>query len=390
MGDRRPLVVAGASAAGLTVAEGLRAEGYEGPIVLIGDEPHAPYDRPPLSKQGLTEGTPPNVFLAGRDDLDELGVELLTGRACTGLDVTGRRVFMTEGSVDFDHLVIATGVRPRRFPAGHELRGVHTLRSLADATALRESLGRARRVVVVGGGFLGAEVATAARTLRLEVTWLFPEPTPMGEVLGPELGSMFEARHRAAGVDVHTQVAVRAIVGENGVVTGVEDETGVTWPADVVVVCIGSIPNVEWLCNSGLGLTDGVDCDAFGGAADRIHAAGDVASWMHPLLGRPVRFEHRMNATEQGRVVAHNIVHGPRRTLDAPPYFWTDQYDARLQVYGFPAGATEFEVTEGAVAEGRFAGCWRLHGRPVAVGGMGLPRAVRELRSLLAAAATTA
>jgi len=378
------VVVVGAAAAGLTTVEGLRRAGYGGRIVLVGDEPHLPYDRPPLSKQQLTSGRGDSVELRDATALVELEVELELGRRAVGLDTGAREVHLANGrAIAFDQLVIATGVRARKLAQGHDLAGVHTLRTLDDASRIRDALQEEPRVVVVGGGFLGAEVAASARTLGLDVTWLFPEAAPMAEVLGSDVGNLFAARHRDEGVAVASGVMVDRLSGQAGSVVAVEARDGSSYPADLVVVCVGAVPNTEWLDTSGLGLSNGVDCDEYCRAGTGIYAAGDVASWLHPVVGKRVRVEHRTNASEQAHVVAHNIVHGPQRVFAPIPYFWTDQYDTRLQVYGFPGSADEFKVIEGSIAELKFAGSWLSHGEVVAVGGMGLPRAVRELRSQL-------
>jgi NADPH-dependent 2,4-dienoyl-CoA reductase/sulfur reductase-like enzyme len=378
-------VVVGASAAGLTTVEGLRGAGFDGRIVLIGDEAHLPYDRPPLSKKQLTEAPGAPVHLRDRAGILELDVELELGCRAVTLDRGSREVHLADGrAIAFDDLVIATGVRPRELHQGHDLGGVHTLRTLDDASRIRTALREDPRVVVVGGGFLGAEVASSVRSLGLDVTWLFPEEEPMADVLGPEVGGVFAARHRNEGVVIESGVMVDRLTGSSGEVTAVECKDGSAYLADLVVVCIGSMPNTEWLDSSGLRLTNGVDCDQFCRAGAGIHAAGDVASWIHPATGKRVRVEHRMNASEQAQLVAHNIASGSQRAFAPIPYFWTDQYDARLQVYGFPGLSDSFTVTEGTMAERKFAGVWTSRGDVVAVGGVGLPRAVRDLRSKLA------
>jgi 3-phenylpropionate/trans-cinnamate dioxygenase ferredoxin reductase subunit len=384
MGENLPVVVVGASAAGLTAVESLRSEGFSGRILLMGEEDHLPYDRPPLSKQHLTAESPEVVSLSRASTLSELEIELQLGSPASSLEVQARRVVLDDGRhVEFDQLIIATGVRPRELRQGHELGGVHTLRRLEHAAAIRAAFERRPRVVVVGGGFLGAEVAASARTLDLDVTWLFPEEEPMSEVLGQQVGGVFADRHRDAGVTIESGILVERLTGSGGVVTAVECKDGSTYQADLVVVCIGSVPNVAWLDSSGLSLSNGVDCDSYCRAAEGIYAAGDVASWLHPGSGQRVRVEHRMNATEQARVVAHNVVHGAEQAFAPVPYFWTDQYDARLQVFGFPGGADGFNVVEGGLAERKFAGTWTSAGEVVAIGGIGLPRAVRGLRPLL-------
>ncbi|GAA1515463.1 NAD(P)/FAD-dependent oxidoreductase [Nocardioides humi] len=377
-------VVVGASAAGLSTVEALRRAGHVGRVVLVGEEPHLPYDRPPLSKRHLVDDVPAAVLLRESVAYADLDVELRLGARARAVDLAEHRVDLEPGpSLTYDQLVIATGVRPRLLRQGHELAGVHVLRTLDDAERIRRALHDRPRVAVVGGGFLGAELVSSARTLGLAVTWLFPESAPMTEVLGPEVGGALGAHHVAEGVELRNGVLVDRLDGVDGRVAAAVDREGNSYPADVVLVCIGSLPNTEWLAGSGLELSNGVDCDEHCLAADDVYAAGDVASWLHPDRGARVRVEHRLNASEQALVVAHNLVHGPERVFAPVPYFWSDQYSLRLQAYGFPALADGFTVTEGGLAERRFAGVWTAAGEVVAVGGIGSPRAVRELRSHL-------
>ena len=378
------MVVVGASAAGLTTVEGLRHAGFDGRLILIGDEPHLPYDRPPLSKQHLTSDDGRPVQLRDSAALKELGLDLELGCRAVALDRSSRVVELADGrAISFDTLVIATGVRARRLRDGHDLRGVHTLRTLDDADRIRAALRSGPRVAVVGGGFLGAELAASARGLGLHVTWLFPEAAPMAGVLGSEISAHYTARHRDEGVVIKPGVLVECLISASGAVVGVRGQDGSVYAADLVLVCIGSVPNTEWLDGSGLPATNGVDCDQFCQAAPGIFAAGDVASWPHPFTGTRVRVEHRLNASEQALLVADTIVHGPRRVFAPVPYFWTDQYGSRLQVYGFPGLADTFTATEGGTDDEKFAGIWTTDGQIVAVGGLGLPRAVRELRAKL-------
>ncbi|RLU83652.1 FAD-dependent oxidoreductase [Streptomyces griseocarneus] len=379
----RRIVVVGASAAGLTAAETLRRRGYDGTLTLIGDEPRPPYDRPPLSKQILT-GTwePGRASLRTPQHLEHLAVDLRLGRPATALDVPGRRVQLADGErIGFDGLIVATGVVPRRLP-GSGLTGVHVLRTLDDALALRTALLAGPRVVVVGAGFLGTEVAAAARTLGLEVTLAEPEPVPVRRPFGDRVGGLVAELHRAHGTRLRCGVPVRRLRGTDGRVTGVELGDGTTLPADVVVLAVGSRPATGWLAGSGLRLGDGVECDARCRAAPGIHAAGDVASWHNPRFGTRMRLEHRMNATEQAMAAAGNLL-GDATPFAPVPYFWTDQYDTRIQAYGvFPPDAHP-RVVHGDPSDGRFTAAYGHHGVVTGVLGWNAPRELRTLRALV-------
>jgi 3-phenylpropionate/trans-cinnamate dioxygenase ferredoxin reductase subunit len=374
------VVVVGASAAGLTAAEALRREGFTGRLTIVGEERHAPYDRPPLSKQVLSGAwEPAKVALRREDALAGLDAEWLLGKSATGLDVEAGKVTLDDGQVlGYDGLVIATGVTPRALPQGHELAGVHLLRTLDDALALREGLLAARSVVVVGAGFLGAEAAAVAREMGLAVTLVDPLAAPMIRQLGPRLGALLAELHGRHGVDVRTGTGVTGLNGVEGRLTGVELDDGSTLAADLVLVAIGSVPAVGWLAGSGLSLGNGVDCDELCRAAPGVVAAGDVASWPHPELGR-VRVEHRMNATEQGTAAAKTLL-GAGAEFRPVPYFWTDQYDVKIQAYGLPSQEAEFEVVAGDPADGRFAALYGVDGRVTAALSWNMPKEARGLR----------
>ncbi|MFR9673710.1 NAD(P)/FAD-dependent oxidoreductase [Streptomyces sp. TR06-5] len=377
------IVVVGASAAGLTTAESLRRRGHDGPLTLIGAEPHLPYDRPPLSKKVLTgEWAPERATLRGREHLLGLDVDLRLGQVARSLDTVRRRVRLESGDeVPYDRLVVATGVRPRRRP-GSDLAGVHVLRTLDDALALRDELAAGPRVVVMGAGFLGTEVAAAARAYGLEVTLVDPAPVPLHRPFGERVGRLVASLHRRHGVRVRCGAGVAGLRGSRGRVEGVELSDGTVLPAEVVVQAVGSAPAVEWLRGSGLRLGDGVECDERCRAAAAVHAVGDVASWFHPGFGLRLRTEHRMNATEQAMSAAGDIL-GDSRPFAPVPFFWTDQYDVRIQAYGiFPPGAG-FRLLGGDPADGRFTAAYDRRGRTVGVLGWNAPREVRRLRNLV-------
>lgn len=375
----RRVVVVGASAAGLTAAETLRRKGYDGPLTLIGEEPHAPYDRPPLSKQVLA-GTwePARTALRRPDDYTRLGLDLRTGRRATALD-PGRRTVRLDGGEDvaYDALVIATGVTPRRLPTGHDLEGVHVLRTLDDALRLREHLRRGPRLAVVGGGFTGAEVAATARTLGLHTTLVCPGPAPLAERLGPGIGRLVAGVHTDHGVRLRTGVRVTSLAGSHGHVTGVNLADGSHVAADAVVVAVGSVPATDWLRTSGLDIADGVRCDAYCRAAPGIYAAGDVARRPDPRLGTPVRVEHRTNAADQAVVAARNLL-GAREPYTPLPYFWTDQFDTRIQAYGTCAPGAEIRVVHGSPAQRAFVALYSENGRVTGALGWNSPRQLRS------------
>ena len=378
------IVVVGASAAGLTAAETLRRRGYDGELTLIGDEqPHPPYDRPPLSKQVLA-GTwePERAFLRRHEELARLGAGLQLGRAATALDLTSRQVRLDDGdNIGFDAMIIATGVTPRRLP-GSDLAGVFVLRTLDDALALRTALLAGPRVVVVGGGFLGTEVAAAARGMGLEVTVAEPQPVPV-RALGDPIGALVAALHHDYGTRMRCGVPVRRLHNAGGRVTGVELADGTMLAAEVVVLAVGAAPATRWLAGSGLPLGNGIECDSCCRAAPGIFAAGDVASWYNPRFGTQMRLEHRMNATEQAIAAAGNLL-GDHRPFAPVPYFWTDQYDTRIQAYGiFPADA-ELKVLSGDPADLRFVVAYGRHGAVAGLLGWNAARELRELRPLVA------
>jgi 3-phenylpropionate/trans-cinnamate dioxygenase ferredoxin reductase component len=377
------IVIVGAGAAGLTTAEALRNRGYDGTLTLIGDEQHLPYDRPPLSKQILA-GTwePDRIALRGNDALAKLDADLLLGHPALGLDMATRQVLLAGGDrMDFDGLVIATGVTPRSLP-GTDLAGIHLLRTLDDALSLRAHLRDRPAVVVVGAGFLGAEVAAVARGMSLDVTLIDPQPVPMYRQFGPRIGELVGQLHTDHGVSLRCRIGVHRFLGAAGRVTGVELTDGSTLDAELVVVAVGASPALDWLADSGLPQRDGIECDTHCQAAPGIYAAGDIASWHNNHFDTRMRLEHRMNATEQGMAVAGNLL-GADRPFAPVPYFWTDQYDARIQAYGiFPADA-DITVLHGQTASRKFVAGYGQQGKMVGILGWNSPRELRKLRQLV-------
>ncbi|MFG2939574.1 NAD(P)/FAD-dependent oxidoreductase [Streptomyces sp. NPDC048282] len=375
----RRLVVVGASAAGLAVVEEVRRRGFTGEVVLIGDEPGLPYDRPPLSKQLLAgEWDTERLLLRPSEQWEALDVTHLPGTAAVRLDTGSRRVHLTDRTwQQYDALVIATGARavhPASLGAG--LAGVQVLRDLPDALRLRGALAQGGRLVVVGAGFVGAEAAAVARGLGVPVTMVDPLPLPMVGVLGEEMARLLARRHEDAGVDLRCGVGVTEVLADGGRATGVALTEGGVVDAATVLVAVGARPAVSWLADSGVPLgererdgVEGVLCDEHGQAADGIWAAGDVAAWRDPVSGRHRRSEHRLAAAEEGRAVAAALL-GAEPTLPALPYFWSDQYDLKLQSYGTTGRDMAFTVVEGSLPEGRFIGLYGHRGPD------GLPRTV--------------
>jgi NADPH-dependent 2,4-dienoyl-CoA reductase/sulfur reductase-like enzyme len=352
------VVVVGSSVAGVRCVQALRSEGHTGPVVLVGEEPELPYDKPPLSKQFLA-GTwdAGRVGLLSAERAAELGVELRLGSAAERLDVAGRRLHLADGTaLEWDAVVLATGAAARPSPWRTD-SGVHVLRTLADARALHVALQDDAPVVVVGGGFIGAEVAATAHALGREVTVVDPLPTPIGRVVGAEVGEHFTALHHRHGVQTRFGVGVESVSGVAGELT-VTLTDGTSLAAGTVVVGIGATPNDGWLATSGLLVENGVTCDEFCRAvhAPDVYVVGDLARWYHPGHEEHVRVEHWTNAVDSAVVAAHNIVHPDDLRAHAPvEYVWSDQYDWKVQIVGRPATATRHELVgswDGASARG--------------------------------------
>lgn len=371
------VVVVGASVAGVTAVETLRRQGFDGSITLVGEESHLPYDRPPLSKQVLSGAWGADrIVLRDHAALDRLGVDIRLGLRASGLDLENRVVRLGDGGrVAYDGLIIATGVTSRLLPFGHGLPGVHVLRTVDDAIALRSQMVPGRRLVVIGAGFIGCEVAATARKIGLEVCIVAPA-SPMLRKLGPEIAEHAARLHRDHGVDVRCGVSVSGFTGALKV-TGVELTTGEIVPADLVLVAIGSRPSTDWLNDSGLKLDNGVVCDALCRAAPGVYAAGDVATWWNDKIGGYVRVEHRTNATEQAIAAASNLL-GADTPFVGVPYFWSDQYDKRIQGYGsFPPDA-EIVIAHGDPYEGRFVARYVQDNRITGVLAWNMPKELRK------------
>jgi 3-phenylpropionate/trans-cinnamate dioxygenase ferredoxin reductase component len=389
---QRRAVVVGASLGGLRAAESLRQGGYDGVLTIIGAERHLPYDRPPLSKQILTGKAGPDD-LALRLDAD-LDAEWQLGIEATGLDLDRRLVQVAAGDdVPYDVLVIATGAHPRTLLGAAPGPGVHYLRTLEDAIALRDDLGVASRAVVVGAGFIGLEVAASARTLGIDVTVVEALPVPLERAVGARMGAVLADLHRRHQVDVRLGVGVAGLVGTDRV-EGVRLADGGVVPAEVVVVGVGVAPATAWLDRSGVDLSDGVLCDdrlrvlVDGLPRPDVVAVGDVTRWRHPGYGRSVRVEHWTNAAEQGEAAARTLLEGAGAPPFAPtPYFWSDQFGVKIQFVGETLAGDEVAVIEGDPAEDRFVAAYGREGRLVAALGVRRPARVLALQALIGAGA---
>jgi NADPH-dependent 2,4-dienoyl-CoA reductase/sulfur reductase-like enzyme len=366
------VVVVGGGVAGTRAAETLRQEGFDGDLTIVGAERHAPYHRPPLSKKLLTG----KVHRAGVDMAPQFDMQarVLRGASALKLDTASRTLFVRDDGEDmalaFDGLVIASGASPRDWPGGTGLDGVLMLRTVDDCLAIRERLNSAAHVVVVGGGFIGAEVAASCRSIGLHVTLIQRASSPLLTALGDELAQRWAELHRRHGVDLRTGVGVEQFVGD-GRVKAVALSDGSHVRADVVVIGLGVTPATDWLAGSGIRVDDGVICDATGAVdgATGIVAAGDVARWWHPLYERHLRIEHWDRAARQGAAAARTLLAGPGRAqpYDDIPYFWSDQYDVKLQMLGVPTDYDALEIIEGDRGSWQFVAAYGRDGRTVAV-----------------------
>jgi NADPH-dependent 2,4-dienoyl-CoA reductase/sulfur reductase-like enzyme len=379
------VVVVGGGLVAATLTRELRRLGHAGPVTVVSDESHPPYDRPPLSKQVLA-GTVSleETHLLKPAEIDELDVTLRLGAAATGLDSTARVVVLADGDrLPYDRLVVATGSRARRLPAVPELPGVHYLRSLADAAAIAGALPSVSRLVVIGAGFIGLEVAAVARSRGIDVTVVETAARPLTRVLGSEAGSVVTDLHEARGVVVRCSATVTEVQGDPGV-EGVRLDDGEFLPADLLLVGVGAVPNTEWLAGSGIEVDDGVVCDERGRTSHPdVFAAGDVSRWRNVLTGAHVRVEQWQSALEQAMVVADALTGGDR-VWDSVPYFWSDQYEKKLQFCGFAGPVSELRETgRGPVVlfGQEEAGATRL----VGVLTVGNPKALAQGRRLVAA-----
>jgi NADPH-dependent 2,4-dienoyl-CoA reductase/sulfur reductase-like enzyme len=398
------IVVVGASLAGLRACETLRQEGFTARITLVGAEAEIPYDRPPLSKKVLAgEWEVDRIRLRKAEEFDSLDLHLRLGVRATALDTATRTLTLADdSSLHFDGLVIATGAAPRRLPGQPELEGVVELRTLDDSVELRDLIADGTaRVTVIGAGFIGLEAAATARARGCEVTVLEGAPSPLIRGLGVAMGAAVAGVHGRNGIDLRCDVQVASIEGADGRVTGVRLSDDTVVPSDVVLVGVGVAPATQWLETSGLVLRDGIVCDATLRVTDQhgpvpgVYAAGDCARWPNGAFAgfddEEMRVEHWTNAAEQGAAAAKNLLAEAGGDVGEPfvsvPFFWSDQFDSRIQFVGRAHGDDEVHVFAGTT-EGAFAALYGYQGRLRGVLGVSMPRMVMPFRALLAAGAT--
>jgi len=385
------IVIIGGGLAAARTAEQLRKSEYDGPVVIVSDEVHLPYDRPPLSKEVLQDHlkSHDDVALKPSEFYTDNDITLRLGSAAQSVDTAAQTVTLADGTeLSYDELVIATGLVPKRIPSIPELAGVWVLRSLDDALALREHAASARRAVIVGAGFIGCETAASLRKLGVDVVLVEPQPAPLASVLGEQVGQLVARLHRAEGVDVRTGTGVAGVRGDIGHVSAVELSDGTVLDADLVVIGIGSRPATDWLAGSGIALADsdrGVLCDGVGRTSVRhVWALGDIASW-RDATGHQARVEHWSNVAEQARVLVPSMLGLETPEVVVVPYFWSDQYDVKIQCLGEPEAD---DIVHLVSDDGRkFLAYYERRGALAGVVGGGMPGKVMKARSKIAAGA---
>ncbi len=384
----RTIGVVGLSLAGLRAAETLRRGGFDGRLVAIAGEPHLPYDRPPLSKELLAGARDPADVLLRKQGVDDLDLDLRLGVRARGLDAGARSITLDSGeTVTCDGIVVATGATPRRLPPSicpPDLAGVHVLRTLDDALALRGELDAGpNRVCVIGAGFIGAEVAATSRGRGLDVTVLEALPQPMVRGLGEQLGAVCAQLHRDHGVDLRLGVQVARVEGDHRVERVVLSD-GTVIECDVLLVAIGVEPETHWLDGSGLTLDNGIVCDQACVAAPGIVACGDVARFPNALFDdEPMRLEHWTNATEQGVHAAESLLGDEPKPFTPVPFVWSDQYDVKIQSVGRFDATHDIHVAHGTLADRKFVALFGRDGRLRGALGFSQPRRVMQYRKLI-------
>ena len=369
-------VIVGASLAGAKAAEVLRTEGFDGRVVVIGEESERPYERPMLSKEYL-RGEKPAAKLYVHDEgfYADNDIELLTGTTVTSLDPAAHEVTLQDGSrMPYSRLLLSTGAAPRRLALpGSDLTGVRYLRRMGDSDALRAAITAASRVVVIGAGWIGSEVAASARLLGAEVAVVAPGAVPLERVLGAEVGGVYRELHAEHGVDLHLSTHIEAVVG-NGAAEGVRTTDGSVIEGDLVIVGIGVSPRDELAADAGLTLENGIVVDEFlRTSAPDVFAAGDVAAAWNPMFNRRIRVEHWANALNQGQTAGHNMLtpEGPDRPVPPMtaytklPYFYSDQYDLGMEYNGY-AAEWDRVVIRGDTSRRQFLAFWLKDGRVLA------------------------
>jgi 3-phenylpropionate/trans-cinnamate dioxygenase ferredoxin reductase component len=377
------LVVVGGGLAGAKAAQGAREAGYDGPLVLVAEEDELPYERPPLSKAVLKGEKPPaSAQVHPESWYGENDVELRRATTVTGLDLDARTVSIGGERLGFEQLVLATGARPRRIPVpGADLPGAHYLRTVEDSRRLGEAIRGATRVAVIGGGWIGSEVAASARQLGADVVVVDPLPAPLFNVLGAQMGEVFARLHRDQGVQLRMGVGVEGLRG-SGRVEGIELGDGTVEDADVVVVGVGVVPNVELAESAGLEVDNGVVVDErLMTAVPGVLATGDVASAYHPRYGRHVRVEHWANALNQGAAAGRNAVSEPE-AYDRLPYFYSDQYDLGMEYVGL-ASRDDSLTVRGDLDAYRFIAFYHRDGRVTAAMAVNTWDVVDDLKAVI-------
>lgn len=390
----RTVVVVGGSTGAVRSVQALRRAGFDGQLVLVSDEPHLPYDRPPLSKEMLAAhaGDEP-IPLLTRSEVAALDLTLRLGFRAVALDPGGQALTVERAGateqIEYDALVIATGVDARRLPGTEQIAGVHVIRTLEDAHAVQAGMGAGRRAVVVGAGFIGAEFASAASARSMSVAVVEAQPAPLAHVLGAEVGVEIASVHAAHGAELHVGRTVSEVLTESGRAVGVRLDDGTELPADMVVVGIGAVPATDWLHGSGLPVDDGIECDedlqvrGFPG----VYAVGDVARWPHPAYEQPIRVEHWTNAGDHAQVVAAHLTGRPRPAAPLP-YVWSDQYGHRIQIIGRPAEGSA-SAFHGSMATGDLVALYAApDGRLVGAVVVDDPRLLMKLRKAMTAGST--
>ncbi|CDQ46886.1 NAD(P)/FAD-dependent oxidoreductase [Mycolicibacterium neoaurum] len=382
------IVIVGGGLAGARTAEQLRRAEHDGPITIVSDEQHLPYDRPPLSKEVL-RNSDHDVVLKPQEFYDEARITLRLGNGVTAVDTAAKTLTLADGStLGYDELVIATGLEPKRIPSFPDLEGIRVLRSLGESAELREHASSARKAVIIGAGFIGCEVAASLRQLGVDVVIVEPQPTPLASVLGEKIGALVTRLHEAEGVQVRCGVGVDSVSGD-GKVEKVVLSDGTELDADIVVVGIGSRPVTGFLDGSGVEVDNGVVCDSAGRTnVEHVWAIGDVASWRNEA-GHQERVEHWSNVAEQARVLVPALLgREPASAAVSVPYFWSDQYDVKIQCLGEPAAD---DVVHLVSDDGRkFLAYYERDGVLTAVVGGGMPGKVMKARGKIAAGAPIA
>lgn len=382
------IVIVGGGLAAVRTAEELRREEYSGPITIVSDETRPPYDRPPLTKEVL-RGERDETTLEPPEFYAEHDITLRLGCGARGVDTAAQTVTLADGTVlGYDHLVIATGLVPRRIPSFGDLDGIRVVRSFDDSLALRADAAAAGRAVVIGAGFIGCEAAASLRKLGVEVVLVEPQPTPLASVLGEQIGELVARLHRTNGVDVRSGVGVAEVRGSGRVETVVLSD-GTELAADLVVLGVGSRPATEWLDGCGIDLDNGVLCDAAGRtSAANVWSVGDVAFW-RGRDGHQVRVEHWSNVVTQVRVMVPTLL-GKESLHDVavPSYFWSDQYDVKIQCLGEPEPTDTVHLVED---DGhKFLAYYERNGALAGVVGAGRPGKVMGARAKIIAGAPIA